>query len=113
MVMPSGTVQPSSITTLRRRQCRPTTAPGNTTDSSTRLKDCTCTPLNSTERRTREPDTMQPPATSESTAMPRRPSSSNTNLAGGKVSWQVQMGQSRSYRSSSGMVLVRSMLVAQ
>ena len=32
------------------------------------------------------PEMMQPPETSEPTAMPRRPSSSWTNLAGGVIS---------------------------
>ena len=46
----------------------------------------TWTPVNSSERRSEAPETMQPPDTSEVTAMPRRPSSSWTNLAGGVIS---------------------------
>ena len=38
---------------------------------------------NNSERATRAPDTMHPPETIESTATPRRSSSSNTNFAGG------------------------------
>jgi hypothetical protein len=38
-------------------------------------------------RRTSEPLMMQPPDTIESVAMPRRPSSSKTNFAGGSCSW--------------------------
>ncbi len=37
---------------------------------------------------------MQPPATIESIAVPRRSSSSNTNFAGGNCSWCVQIGHS-------------------
>ena len=46
--------------------------------------------------RTVAPLMMSPPETSESTAMPRRPSSSKTNLAGGNCSWWVPIGQSSS-----------------
>ena len=42
--------------------------------------------LPTVERRTAEPDTMQPPETKEFTASPRRPNSSWTNLAGGTIS---------------------------
>ena len=53
------------------------------------------------------------PETSEEMAEPRRPSESCTNLAGGVISAKVQIGQSRSYRSSCGCTSVRSTLARQ
>ena len=78
---------PLSITQRRSRTCRLITTSGRITESSIVQKLCTRTLENSSERRTVEPLMMQPPDTIESTAMPRRPSSSNTNFAGGSCSW--------------------------
>ncbi|OIQ64978.1 hypothetical protein GALL_534680 [mine drainage metagenome] len=49
------------------------------------------------------PLTMQPPATIESMAAPRRCLSSKINLAGGFCGCQVQIGQLVSYRLSCGV----------
>ena len=73
---------------------RPTSTLGMTTESSIVQQSWTRTFENSSDRRTIEPLMMQPLATIESIAVPRRPSSSNTNFAGGSCSWYVQIGQS-------------------
>ena len=84
--MPSGMSQPRSTTTRLRRAPRPTCTPGSSTAQLTFEYECTRTLENSTERNT-EPETMQPPETSDSTAMPRRSSWLCTNLAGGSCGW--------------------------
>ena len=65
----------------------PISAFGRITESSITLWLYTRTFENSTERRTAEPLTMQPPETTESIAVPRQLSSSKTNFAGGIWSW--------------------------
>ena len=42
---------------------------------------------NSSDSRSTAPEMMQPPDTMELTAMPRRPSSSRMNFAGGRWPW--------------------------
>ncbi len=84
--MPSGMRQPRSTTTRFRRACRPTSTAGSSTDHSTAEYECTRTLENSTERQVR-PETMQPPETSDSIAMPRRSSRLCTNFAGGSCAW--------------------------
>jgi hypothetical protein len=69
--------------------------------------------VNRSDCRISVPEMMQPPETSELTAVPRRFSSSWTNLAGGTLSEYVQIGQSLSQRSSSGVKSVRSTLAFQ
>jgi hypothetical protein len=79
-------VQPLSITTFFRIAPAPIRTSGNTTASSRKAPSLTRTLENSTECLTVAPLMMQPPETIESTAMPRRFSSSKTNLAGGNCS---------------------------
>src|SRR5688572_11227442 len=111
--MPSVIRQPRSTTTFFSRACRATSTAGSSTAPSTVQYELIRTRENSTERDTREPEMMQPPETIESTAVPRRSSWSNTNLAGGSCSWYVQIGHSASYMSSAGVGVVRSMLADQ
>ena len=51
------------------------------------VRSSTRTSENSSDSRTTAPEMMQPPDTMELTAMPRRPSSSRMNLAGGCCTW--------------------------
>src|SRR5580700_5869522 len=80
---PSGIRTPRSITTFFSRALRATLTYGSTTAFSTLAKECRCTPVNNSERRSEAPEMMHPPDTSDVTASPRRPSSSWTNFAGG------------------------------
>ena len=68
-----------SVARCRRPAARPSV--------SIWLRSWTCTPENSNDWLTAAPEMMQPPETIELTAMPRRPSSSSTNFAGGCCSW--------------------------
>src|SRR5450432_1095773 len=111
--IPSLISQPRSITTRLSTTLFPTLTLGSTTESSTTLRDSIRTSVNNSERRTVAPLMTQPPDTIESSAVPRRSSSSNTNFAGGICSWWVQIGQVLSYRLSSGTTLVSSMLASQ
>ena len=79
---------------MRTTALRPTSTPCRSTEESTSANECTRTPGERIERRTRPPETITPAHTSESTATPVRPSSSNTNLAGGSGSGQLRIGQS-------------------
>jgi hypothetical protein len=56
-------------------------------ESSIWQYECTRTPGARIERCTSLPEMMQPMETMESRAWPRRPSSFNTNLAGGNCGW--------------------------
>ena len=60
---------------------------GSTTERRTSLPSSTITPKNSSDSRTTAPETMQPPATIELIASPRRPSSSRMNFALGTCCW--------------------------
>ena len=51
------------------------------------LRSSTRTSENSSDSRTTAPEMMQPPDTMELMAMPRRPSSSRMNFAGGCCTW--------------------------
>ena len=62
-----------------------------------------------TDRRTVPPDTMAPAQTMELIATPVRPSSSSTNLAGGKEPTEVRIGHSRLYRLNTGCTATSSM----
>jgi hypothetical protein len=64
-------------------------------ESSTRAYECRCTPGERTERRAVPPEMTTPAQTIESSAAPRRPSSSKTNFAGGNGSGSVRIGHSR------------------
>ena len=65
-------------------------------ESCTSQYECTRVPGERIERTTLLPETMQPIDTSDCAAVPRRPSSSNTNLAGGNCGWYVRSGHSGS-----------------
>jgi len=79
-------MMPLSTTHLCSRAPRPISQLGMMTLSVTDEKLCVRTPEKSRLRCSDDPDTMQPPATSEEVADPRRPSSLCTNLAGGVTS---------------------------
>ncbi|MNP73544.1 hypothetical protein D3C76_1702710 [compost metagenome] len=70
----------------RRRQERPTLTSGSNTVESMVQNEFTRTRGNSTECTTTEPETMQPPDTSEFMVIPWLPERSCTNLAGGSGS---------------------------
>jgi hypothetical protein len=85
--MPSGMSQCSSMMALRITQLRPMCTPGITTERSTELYSSMRTAENSSDSRTTAPEMMQPPDTSEFTAMPVRSPSESTNFAGGCCTW--------------------------
>ncbi len=60
---------------------------GRTTERSMLVRSSTRTLENSSDSRTTAPEMMQPPETMELMAMPRRPSSSRMNFAGGCCTW--------------------------
>ena len=93
MTVPSGISHSLSTIARRSLQLRPMVTFERMTESSISPNECTRTLVNSRERRTSEPETIVPPETSELSAVPRRPSSSSTNLAGATCSWYVQIGQ--------------------
>ena len=70
----------------------PTSTPPNSTEPVTSAWEWTRTAGASTERSTLPPETITPAQTIESTARPTRPSSANTNLAGGSGSGRVRIG---------------------
>jgi hypothetical protein len=73
---------------------RPTSTPGNSTESSTVAWEWTWTAGESTERRTSPPETTTPPHTIESSACPIRSGSAKTNFAGGSGDCHVRIGHS-------------------
>src|SRR5690606_10023303 len=88
--VPGGTTTFLSTMALRAAACRPTSTLSESTLRSTVAYEFTRTRLNSTDSLTVLPDAITPPATSELTAWPRRPSSSCTNFAGGEYSAEVR-----------------------
>ena len=74
------------MTTRLSRALRPTMQSGSTTASSSAEKELMRAPVKIRLRFSEAPEMMQSPETSEDTAVPRRPSSSWTNLAGGLIS---------------------------
>jgi hypothetical protein len=82
----------------RTTASRPTSTSSISTESSTSARVWMRHPVETTLRRTTPPETMTPAQTIESTAMPRRSSSSNTNFAGGIEVAKLWMGHSRLYR---------------
>ena len=83
---PSGTITPESMTQFDSSALRFTITRGSATTYSRLEKLCVRTPVNSSELRISEPDTMQSPDTSDEIACPRRPSSLWMNFAGGTIS---------------------------
>ena len=79
------------------------------TDRSTLAQLLTRTPGESTELRTRPPDTMTPLLTRLSAARPTRLRSSWTNFAGGWEGTWVRIGQRSLYRLNTGTGAQRSM----
>ena len=82
--VPGGTRTFLSRMARRTIAPRPMSTPCMSTESSTTARECTETPGEQIERRTVAPDMITPALTIESIAWPRRSSSSNTNLAGGR-----------------------------
>ncbi len=74
------------MTTFFSVALREITQSGSTTASSSEENEFTRTPVKSRLRFSAPPEMMQSPATSEDTAVPRRPSMSCTNFAGGLIS---------------------------
>ena len=74
--------------------CRPTFTLCSSTARSTVDHEFTRTPGDSTDPRTRPPETITPLETSESIARPTRSPLSCTNLAGGSASMWVRIGHS-------------------
>jgi hypothetical protein len=86
ITMPSGMMQSRSTTAREMRAWRPTCTPGSSTLQFTEHWECTRTWENRIDRNT-APETMQPPETMDSMAIPRRSSWLCTNLAGGNCGW--------------------------
>src|SRR5689334_18067334 len=97
---------------LRMRQCRPMFTWEKMMLESTSEYEFTRTSGESTLLRTVPPERMQPGHTMESIAVPVRPGSPKTNLAGGYWRWWVRMGQCLSYRLNTGETATRSMLAS-
>src|SRR5665213_3209976 len=89
MVASSGTLTFLSRIARRTRARRPMSQLSMMTLSSTYAPAWTLTPLPRMEPFTRPPDKIHPPETIESTASPRRFSSSKVNLAGGRVKGSI------------------------
>ena len=87
MRMPSGTSHPSSMMAREMVQPRPISACGRITERWMLERSSMRTSENSSDSRSTAPEMMQPPDTMELTAMPRRPSSSRMNFAGGRWPW--------------------------
>src|ERR1700688_4044793 len=81
--MPSLITHPSSMMAPMTLQPLPISTCGRMTERSMRERSSTRTSENSSDSRTMAPEMMQPPETIELIAMPRRPSSSRMNFAGG------------------------------
>src|SRR5947207_9127430 len=110
MVVPSGMWTSRSMMARRIRQWRPTLTCENRMLSSTSLKEFTRTSGDKMLLRTELPEMMQPEDTMESSAVPVRPGSANTNFAGGYCRWWVRIGQSEAYRLKTGDTETMSML---
>src|SRR5579862_5711482 len=102
MVVPSGICTSRSRIARRMRQRRPTLTCENKMQSSTSEYEFTRTSGERTEFFTAPPDTMHPFETIESSAVPVRPDSANTNFAGGYWRWCVRIGHSSSYKLKIG-----------
>ena len=83
IIAPRGISTSRSMMARLIRACRPTRTPGMRIDCSIVQKLWTRTFGHRMLPEIRLPDTMQPGEISESSASPRRPSSANTNFAGG------------------------------
>src|SRR6185312_8941834 len=83
MRIPSGISQPSSTIVPRMWQPPPISTWGRMTERSIVVRSSTRTSEKRSDSRTSAPEMMQPPETIELMAVPRRPSSSRMNFAGG------------------------------
>src|SRR5579864_2868017 len=110
MVVPSGTCTSRSRIALRMRQRRPTLTCENRMESSTSVYEFTRTSGERMEFFTMPPETMHPLETMESSAVPVRPDSANTNFAGGYCRWWVRIGHCSSYKLKMGETETISML---
>ena len=97
-----------SMIALRISACLPTTTLCSSTARSTVAQLLMRTPGESTEPRTRPPDTITPLETSESIARPTRSPLSCTNLAGG-TGHVGEDGPPIVYRLNIGSTVRRSM----
>src|SRR5215471_14816219 len=89
----SGTMTFLSMIAFLITACRPTTVLCSSTERSTVDQLLTRTPGESTDSRTRPPDTMTPLLTMLSMARPTRSPESCTNFAGGWDGTWVRIGQ--------------------
>src|SRR5437588_12248445 len=113
MTVPSGMWTSRSMMACRIRQCRPMLPWAKMMDESTSAYELTRTSCESTELRTTDPEMMQPAETTELMAMPVRPGSPKTNLAGGYWYGRVRMGQDLSYRLNTGEIPATSILASK
>ena len=93
--------------------CRPILVLCSITDRSTVAQLFTRTPGESTDWRTRPPETMTPLLTRLSIARPTRSPASCTNLAGGSDGMWVRMGHRSLYRLNAGVTAHRSMCASK
>src|ERR1039458_2076875 len=112
MTVPSGMWTWRSMMARRMRQCRPMFTCEKTMLASTVEYEFTRTSCDSTEFETVAPEMMTPAVITESTAMPERPGSAKTNLAGGYWRTRVRLGQFLSYRLKTGETAHRSILAS-
>src|SRR5882762_10646010 len=96
----------------RIRQWRPTATCENRIESSTSQYEFTRTSGERMEFLTTPPETMQPFETMESSAVPMRSFSANTNFAGGYWRWCVRIGHSWSWRLKLGETETKPMLAS-
>src|SRR6202049_5210681 len=113
MTTPSGTTTFLSRMAFWITACRPMMVLSSTTARSTRAQLFTLTPGESTDSRTRPPETMTPLLTMLSTARPTRSPESWTNLAGGCDATRVRIGHSSLYRLNTGRTAHRSMCASK
>src|ERR1700733_6358249 len=93
-------------------QCRPIFTCEKMMLASTSEYEFTRTSCDKTEFATEAPEIITPAVITELTAMPVRPGSPKTNLAGGYCRTRVRIGQLLSYRLKIGETEHRSMLAS-
>jgi hypothetical protein len=108
MTAPSGTSTSRSRIAFLMRAWRWMVALYMMIESSMSQNECTRTPGERMLCRISLPETMHPIEMRESMANPLRPSSLNTNFAGGNCGWYVRSGHSGSYRLKVGSMAMRS-----
>src|SRR5689334_4139562 len=96
----------------RIRQWRPILTCEKMMVESTSAYELTRTSGETTLLRTTAPEMMQPEEITELIAIPVRPGSPKTNLAGGYCRWWVRMGHALSYRLNTGETATTSMFAS-